>query len=148
VSNLSEITRLLLDTNAFLYFINNDSALSKKAKSLLESEIDLVIIAASLWEIAIKFSISKLSLPASFVDYYKSMIAAEQINSKLQELPTLYQQEVLHFIEFLSQKAMREGEAETEDKLWTDFSLAQAMRGLEDDDTPEYTEADLKEKWR
>ena len=76
------------------------------------------------------------------------MIVAEQINSKLQRLPTLYQQEVLHFIEFLSQKAMREGEAETEEKLWTDFSLAQAMHGLEDDDTTEYTEADLKEKWR
>ncbi len=75
------------------------------------------------------------------------MIAAEQINSKLQKLPTLYQQEVLHFIEFLSQKAMQ-GEAENEEKLWIDFSLTQAMRGLEDDDTPEYTEADLKEKWR
>ncbi len=76
------------------------------------------------------------------------MIVTEQINSKLQRLPALYQQEVLHFVEFLSQKAMREGEAETEEKLWNDFSLTQAMRGLEDDDTPEYTEADLKEKWR
>ncbi len=75
------------------------------------------------------------------------MIVAEKINSKLQKLPTLYQQEVLHFIEFLSQKAML-GEAETEEKLWADFSLAQAMNGLENDDTPEYTEADLKEKWR
>ena len=75
------------------------------------------------------------------------MIAAEQINSKLQRLPTLYQQEVLHFIEFLSQKAKRR-ESETEEKLWADFSLTQAMLGLEDDDTPEYTEADLKEQWR
>ncbi len=75
------------------------------------------------------------------------MIVIEQINSKLQRLPTLYQQEVLHFIEFLSQKAIR-GETENEEKLWTDFSLTQAMRSLEDDDTPEYTEADLKEKWR
>ncbi len=74
------------------------------------------------------------------------MIVTEQINSKLQRLPALYQQEVLHFIEFLSQKAMWD-EAEAEEKLWTDFSLTQAMRGLEDDDTPEYTEADLKEKW-
>ena len=80
-------------------------------------------------------------------DYYQYMIVTEQINSKLQRLPDLYQQEVLHFIEFLSQKAMR-GEAETEEKGWTDFSLTQAMRGLEDDETPEYTEADLKAKWR
>ena len=81
-------------------------------------------------------------------DYYQDMVVTEQINSKIQKLPTLYQQEVLHFIEFLSQKAMREGDAEIEEKLWTDFSLTQAMNGLEDDDTPEYTEADLKEKWR
>ena len=40
------------------------------------------------------------------------------------------------------------GETETEEKVWSDFSLTQAMRGLEDDDTPEYTEADLKEQWR
>ncbi len=40
------------------------------------------------------------------------MIVTEQINSKLQKLPTLYKREVLHFIEFLSQKAMRD-EAET-----------------------------------
>ena len=75
------------------------------------------------------------------------MVVTEQINSKLQRLPTLYQQEVLHFVEFLSQKAMR-GETETEETVWSDFSLTQAMRGLEDDDTPEYTEADLKEQWR
>jgi hypothetical protein len=75
------------------------------------------------------------------------MVVTEQINSELQKLPTLYQREVLHFIEFLSQKAMR-GESGTEEKLWTDFSLMQAMRGLEDDDAPEYTEADLKGKWR
>lgn len=75
------------------------------------------------------------------------MAVTEQINYKLQKLPTLYQQEVLHFVEFLSQKAMR-GETETEEKVWSDFSLIQAMRGLEDDDTPEYTEADLKVKWR
>lgn len=79
--------------------------------------------------------------------YYQDMVVTEQINSKLQSLPTLYQQEVLHFVEFLSQKAQR-GETEIEEKVWADFSLTQAMRGLEDDDTPEYTEADLKEQWR
>ena len=30
---------------------------------------------------------------------------------------------------------------------WSDFSIGQAMRGLEDDNLPEYTEEDLKEKW-
>lgn len=54
MTGVSEMTRVLLDTNAFLYFINNDPALSKTAADLLESDADLLISAASLWEIAIK----------------------------------------------------------------------------------------------
>ncbi len=95
MSNLSDITRLSLDTNAFLYFINNDPALSKTAKSLLESEIDLVISAACLWEIAIKFSIGKLSLPDSFGNFipaqiYQNSIGILPINlSHLEKVSTL-----------------------------------------------------------
>lgn len=73
------------------------------------------------------------------------MIVAEQVNDKLQKLPIAAQEEVLHFIEFLAQKYVENGD---EDKQWSEFSLAQATRGLEDEDFPEYTEADLKEKWR
>jgi len=78
VRNLSDITRLLLDTNAFLYFINNDSALSKTAKSLLESEIDLVISAACLWEIAIKFSIGKLCFTSFLRRFYSGTASAKR----------------------------------------------------------------------
>lgn len=52
---------------------------------------------------------------------------------------------VLHFIEFLAQKFEQKAD---ENKQWSDFSLSQVMKGLENDDLPEYTEADLKEKWR
>jgi hypothetical protein len=31
---------------------------------------------------------------------------------------------------------------------WNQFSLEQAMRDLEDDNLPEYTETDLMEKWQ
>ena len=31
---------------------------------------------------------------------------------------------------------------------WRALSLEQAMRGLDDDNLPEYTEADLVEKWQ
>lgn len=74
MSDSSVNERLLLDTNAFLYFINNDSALSKTAKDLLESEVDLLISAACLWEIAIKFSIGKLFLPDSFGNFIPAQI--------------------------------------------------------------------------
>ena len=69
------------------------------------------------------------------------MIVTEQINGKLQQLPLTLQGEVLDFVEFLLHK---NGDGENE---WSEFSLSNAMRGLEDDDIPEYTEADLKETW-
>ncbi len=74
------------------------------------------------------------------------MVVTEQITTKLQSLPPSLQREVLDFIEFLAQR-VAEREAASEETLWTEFSLAQAMKGLESEDSPEYTEADLKERW-
>lgn len=71
------------------------------------------------------------------------MIVTEAINSKMQNLPIAAQTEVLHFVEFLSQKYEQQ---ESEDKQWSEFSLNQAMKDLEDE-TP-YSEEDLQEKWR
>ncbi len=97
MSNSSDITRLLLDTNAFLYFINNDSALSETAKSFLESEVDLLISAASLWEIAIKFSIGKLTLPDSFGSFIPSQIQQNDIEILSVTLPHLDKVSALPF---------------------------------------------------
>ncbi len=71
------------------------------------------------------------------------MVVSEVVNSKMQSLPVAAQNEVLHFVEFLSQKYEQQ---ESEDKQWSEFSLDQAMKGLEDE-TP-YNEDDLQEKWR
>jgi hypothetical protein len=75
------------------------------------------------------------------------MSAKEQITDRLEKLPQPLQREVLDFIDFLAQRvAQREGAGEEAD--WKKFSLAQAMSGLENEDSPEYSEADLKEKWQ
>lgn len=58
--------KFLLDTHAFLWFVNDDPQLSLAAKTLMESEVDLLLSVASLWEISIKVSIGKLDLPKSF----------------------------------------------------------------------------------
>ncbi len=97
MSDFSNITRLLLDTNAFLYFINNDSALSKTAKDLLEAEIDLLISAACLWEIAIKFNIGKLSLPDSFGNFIPPQIHKNNIEILPVTLPHLEKVSTLPF---------------------------------------------------
>ena len=74
-------------------------------------------------------------------------MSIEHIANRLERLPPSLQREVLDFIEFLSQKVTN-GEAASEDAAWQRFSLAQAMKGLDDEESPEYSEADLKERWR
>ena len=74
------------------------------------------------------------------------MSGTEQITARLQELPPLLQREVLDFIDFLALRVAR-NEAANEESEWGRFSLAQAMNGIEDEDSPEYNEADLKERW-
>ena len=45
----------LLDTHAFLWFVNDHSSLSPRAKGIIEDEYSLVYLStASIWEMAIK----------------------------------------------------------------------------------------------
>jgi PIN domain nuclease of toxin-antitoxin system len=53
----------LLDTHTFLWFIENHPSLSSKARTVVEAEENAIFLQKiSLWEIAIKTSIGKLSL--------------------------------------------------------------------------------------
>lgn len=55
--------RLLLDTHAFIYFVNGDELLSPKAKAaILDPENLKFVSIASVWEISIKVSLGKLDL--------------------------------------------------------------------------------------
>jgi PIN domain nuclease of toxin-antitoxin system len=51
--------RLLLDTHVLLWALNNPAKLSKKTRSLIERS-EVLISAASLWEISIKAALGKL----------------------------------------------------------------------------------------
>lgn len=75
------------------------------------------------------------------------MVISEKISQKVEKLPVAIQLEVLDFVEFVTQRAKKIN-SEVEREQWTEFSINQAMKGLEEEETPEYTEADLKEKWR
>ena len=53
--------RLLLDTHAFLWFINDSPELSATARNLMEdSSSDLLLSHASVWEMAIKISLETI----------------------------------------------------------------------------------------
>lgn len=71
------------------------------------------------------------------------MTITQKIQAGVQKLPTAYQAEVLAFVEYLLTKATR-ASSEPEESLWSDLSLAFAMRGMEDEGSPQYTNADLK----
>ena len=59
--------RYLLDTHTLLWFISEDKQLSDRARRLiLDSSSEIFLSIASLWEIAIKVNIGKLSLDEPF----------------------------------------------------------------------------------
>ena len=55
--------KLLVDTQSFIWFVENDKQLPLKIKNELEDHNNIIIISiASLWEMAIKMSLGKLKL--------------------------------------------------------------------------------------
>jgi hypothetical protein len=74
------------------------------------------------------------------------MTTAQVIAQHLMELPEAEQREVLDFVEFLEAKA-KPGVLRERGSAWGAFSLAAAMRGMEDEPSS-YTAADLKESFR
>jgi PIN domain nuclease of toxin-antitoxin system len=58
------LTRLLVDTHALLWWLSDDPALSPAARAAIaEPTNEPVVSSASIWEIAIKRSLGKLSAP-------------------------------------------------------------------------------------
>jgi len=74
--------RLLLDTHTFLWFIGGDTALSPYARQLIEDRTNERLLSiASLWEMAIKASLGRLTLTLSFAD-----LVAEHVHGNVIEL--------------------------------------------------------------
>jgi PIN domain nuclease of toxin-antitoxin system len=64
---------ILLDTHAWLWMLHDPSQLSEEARRLIaieEVQNGLLISSISVWEIAVKVSIGKLSLPLPIEDWY------------------------------------------------------------------------------
>jgi PIN domain nuclease of toxin-antitoxin system len=72
---------LLLDTHTFLWFINNDNRLSLTAQEAIALPAnDVYVSSASLWEIAIKCSIGKLTLTTAFDTFIPQQLTVNYIN--------------------------------------------------------------------
>lgn len=71
---------LLLDTHAFLWFIEDNPRLSQTARALIESETSQPFLSvASLWEIAIKTSLGKLSLTQPYAAFIPQQLAVNGV---------------------------------------------------------------------
>jgi len=91
--------RFLIDTHTFLWFILDSNELSDLALSLLESDADLWISSGSLWEIAIKVSVKKLTLPQPFDIFITNQLKINEIEilyPKIEHLNTLSQLPLYH----------------------------------------------------
>lgn len=72
--------RVLLDTHAFLWFAMGDPRLSAAARSIIEDPNNIKLVsAATIWEIAIKVSIHKLTLTVSFDDLLKDELGKKTV---------------------------------------------------------------------
>jgi PIN domain nuclease of toxin-antitoxin system len=79
---------LLLDTHAFLWFIANDPRLSRRAQTLIQDAGNRRLLSmASLWEIAIKVSLGKLTLAQPFDQFIPRQLQLNQIEVLAIELP-------------------------------------------------------------
>lgn len=74
------------------------------------------------------------------------MPTVEKISEYLSKMPDPYQAEVLHYVEYLWQKLQEQGR-DTEEILWQEFSLASALRDMDEAKEVTYTMDDLKEKF-
>ena len=70
------------------------------------------------------------------------METVDRIYQEVKALPEPLQREVLEFVERLALRLRQE------DSDWSELSLQAALRGLENEPGPEYSERDFKEKWR
>lgn len=67
--------KLLADTHAFLWFVAGDARLSVAARRAMEdSDNEWWVSAASVWEMSIKASLGRLTLPSSVRDYVSDKV--------------------------------------------------------------------------
>jgi PIN domain nuclease of toxin-antitoxin system len=73
--------RVLLDTQAWLWMNSDPNRLSRETRELLsDSDNDLFLSAASVWELAVKQAIGKLRLPEAAEQFVPSRASAMGTN--------------------------------------------------------------------
>ncbi|MFE9583312.1 type II toxin-antitoxin system VapC family toxin [Nocardia sp. NPDC006044] len=61
--------RLLLDTHVVLWWLTDDPTLADAMKERITHDPDILVSAATIWEVAIKQALGKLQGPVGLADY-------------------------------------------------------------------------------
>lgn len=88
----------LLDTHILIWFLHNDAKLSKQALEIIETA-DVVVSIATIWEIAIKTSLGKLTLAEPFADFFPKQLQINDIkvlDASIEHLKKVNQLEFIH----------------------------------------------------
>ncbi len=84
--------KLLLDTHIFIWFVIDHPKLNTRAKTLIEDNNSEVLVSVvSLWEIAIKMSLGKLTMGATFDELVPRQLIENDMTLLSIEIPHLYQ---------------------------------------------------------
>ena len=65
--------RLLLDTHIVIWWLADDPGMSEDVKLILDGEPDVFLSAATVWEIAIKQELGKLTAPPDVCIFLESV---------------------------------------------------------------------------
>lgn len=90
--------KYLIDTHTLIWIVTNNSKLSDKARSLyLDSDNDIYFSMASIWEMAIKISIKKMSIQTSLINFINDDIVGNNIKILNINIPHICYLEKLPF---------------------------------------------------
>lgn len=66
---------ILIDTHIFLWYVTNNNKLNEATKNIINEKDNIIYLSqASIWEIAIKYSLGKLTLDSSFLAFIEEQI--------------------------------------------------------------------------
>ncbi|MBW7901780.1 MAG: type II toxin-antitoxin system VapC family toxin [Rhodocyclaceae bacterium] len=90
------MSRVLLDTGAFLWWLDDSPLLSRRARKTIGSaDNDCLVSLASAWEMAIKAGLGKLRLPQPVARFFPEQLAANRFSALAIELRAIAAVETL-----------------------------------------------------
>jgi PIN domain nuclease of toxin-antitoxin system len=88
--------KIILDTQVLIWWANNVSNVSDRVQSIIfDVDNELWVSLASIWEIQIKVSLGKLSLPRPLPDIITTQVSENQIKIMQIELSHIYTLDLL-----------------------------------------------------